>query len=105
MKKNIISLSIGMLAGVIDVIPMIARGLDWHSNASAFAFWIVMGFVITHTSLRIKSWQKGLVIALVSAIPVMILVAKDDPKALLPMMIMSVILGSLVGFFTEKYAK
>jgi len=105
MKKILLSLAIGGIAGIIDVIPMIVQNLDWYSNISAFVFWLVMGLVIAHTSLPIKSWLKGLVIALLCAIPIMILVLANDPKSIIPIAVMSVILGSLVGFLTGRYAK
>lgn len=104
MKKLLVSITIGIFAGIIDVIPMIIQGLDWYSNISAFVFWVVMGIIISHSVLPIKNWIKGLTIGLISAVPVMILVFSDDPKSVIPMFIMSIILGSLVGFFTGKYA-
>lgn len=64
-----------------------------------------MGFVIAHISLPIKDWLKGLIVALISAIPIMILVFANDPKSIIPIFVMSIILGSLVGFLSGKYAK
>ncbi len=42
-------------------------------------------------------WLKGGVISLLRAVPTMLLVAKDDKKSIVPMGIMSIILGTLVG--------
>ena len=36
MKKIKIGLLLGMVAGVIDVIPMIMQNLTWDANISAF---------------------------------------------------------------------
>lgn len=105
MKKITASLIIGVIAGVIDVIPMIIQGLDWYSNISAFVFWIIMGFVISYISIPLKSWKKGLLVAGLSALPIMIIVAASDPVSIIPIAIMTVVLGSLVGFLTEKYAQ
>lgn len=105
MRRLLLSLAIGAIAGIVDVVPMILQGLDWYSNVSAFVFWVVMGFVIAHVSLPIKNWLKGMIIALISAVPIMILVFADDPKSIIPMLVMSIGLGSLVGFFTGKYAR
>lgn len=60
-KKIIISLSIGIIAGIVDVIPMIFQGLDWYSNVSAFVFWIVTSFIIAYTVLPMQNWLKGLI--------------------------------------------
>jgi hypothetical protein len=105
MKKFLITLLIGATAGTIDVIPMIIQGLDWYSNISAFVFWIVMGFVIAHTTIAMKSWLKGLLISELCILPIIIIVAAEDPNSIPPILIMSAILGSLVGFTTNKYAK
>lgn len=105
MKKFTTSILIGIFAGIIDVIPMIVQKLDWYSNASAFFFWVVMGIIIAHVSIKIKSWLKGLVVALISIIPILIIVASSDPKSIMPIIIMTIILGSLIGFLTEKFIK
>ncbi|NQU86633.1 MAG: hypothetical protein HQ541_12810 [Mariniphaga sp.] len=105
MKKIITSLLIGTIVGTIDVIPMIIQGLDWYSNISAFVFWIVMGFVIAYISIPLKSWKKGLLVATLSILPIIIIVAASDPISIIPISIMTIILGSLVGFLTDKYAK
>jgi hypothetical protein len=36
-----------MIAGVIDVIPMVVQNLTWDANLSAFAHWVVTGFLIS----------------------------------------------------------
>lgn len=106
MTKLIVSIGIGMVAGILDVVPMIIGGVDWYSNISAFVFWVVMGVVISYSSLPVREWAKGMIIGLLSAVPVMILVVAEEPKSVIPMFFMSVILGGLVGFFTTgKYAR
>jgi hypothetical protein len=105
MRRIVLSLVIGVTAGVIDIIPMVAQGLDAYSNVSALVHWIVLGFVISHISLGIPPWLKGLVVSVLLAIPTAILVAAHDPKSVLPIMIMSTVLGGLVGYATDRYAK
>ena len=105
MRKLSISILIGVLAGIIDVTPMIIQGLDWSANLSAFVHWVVLGFVISYISLEIKAWLKGLIVALISSLPIIIIIIPQDPTSILPILIMSAILGSLVGFFSDKFAK
>lgn len=105
MRKILISLFIGFVAGIIDVIPMILQKLDLYSCASAFVQWLVLGVIISHLEIGLKAWLKGLIIAEATAIPILILVAKSDVISVLPIMVMSAALGSLVGIFGEKYAK
>ena len=91
-KKIIYSLIIGAIAGIIDIIPMIIQGLDIYSDISAFIFWIIMGFIIAHISLPIKDWLRGMMIAIILAIPIMILVSANE-------------LITIVGHYTGEYAR
>lgn len=56
MKKLFVSLLIGTIAGVLDVIPMIMQGLDWYANASAFLHWVVMGVLISYVVQLDDPW-------------------------------------------------
>ena len=105
MKKPLVSLLLGIGAGIIDVIPMIIQKLDAYSICSAFAQWILLGFIINYTVFGIKSWLKGIVIAFSSAIPIMILVAQTDLISIMPIAIMSILLGAIVGMLSAKLVK
>lgn len=105
MKKLMISLGLGLSAGLLDVLPMIFQKLDWYSNISAFTQWLVLGFFINYIQIGLKGWLKGMVISLASVLPIIVLVAKNDLFSILPIFGMTTILGSLVGYFGEKYAK
>lgn len=92
------TLLIGVIAGSIDVLPMIKMKLDKYSVSSAFVHYIIAPFIIFNTELfGMARWLKGGVISLLRAVPTMFLVAKDDKKSIVPMGIMSIILGTLVG--------
>lgn len=94
----LLTLLIGVIAGIIDVLPMIKMKLDKYSVSSAFVHYIIAPFIIFNTELfGMAWWLKGGVISLLLAVPTMILVAKDDKKSVVPMVIMSIILGTLVG--------
>jgi hypothetical protein len=105
MRKMIVSLSLGLIAGIIDIIPMILQRLDWYSNMSAFTQWIVLGIIINYIDFDLKGWLKGLIVAELAAIPIMILVSETDGFSIIPIVVMSAILGSFVGFMGDKYAK
>ncbi len=95
---------IGAAAGILDVAPMIAQGLDWYANTSAFAEWIALGIVIPHVEIGTRGWLKGLLIAELCVVPVMILVAMNGLSAIVPIVVSTAFLGSLVGHFGDKYA-
>jgi riboflavin transporter FmnP len=104
MIKLFISLGIGAAAGIIDIIPMIIQKLDKFSNWSAFVHWLVLGVVISYIQLPMSPWLKGLVVAEISALPIIILMLKNDPKSIIPILVMSAILGIAVGVATNKFA-
>ena len=104
MAKFFISLGIGSIAGIIDLIPMIIQKLDRFSNWSAFVHWLVLGIIISYIQIPMSPWLKGLVVAEMSSFPIIILVMKDDPKSIIPILVMSAILGVAVGISTSKFA-
>lgn len=94
----LLAIGIGIAAGIIDIIPMVLQKLDKYATFSAFVQWVVLGVVITYVQIGgLEGWLKGLIIAVLLTLPILILVAKDDKKSILPILIMTVILGSLVG--------
>ena len=104
MSKLVISLFIGVVAGTIDIIPMIVKKLDKFANWSAFVYWVTMGLFISYINLPIAPWLKGFVVAELGIIPILIIVSKDDKKSIIPITVMSAILGVLVGIATAKFA-
>lgn len=93
MNSILIALLIGIIAGILDVIPMIIQKLDKQANWSAFFHWIALGLIIPFIDWNITPWLKGLIIGEISSIPIMILVFSDDKKAIIPIAISSAILG------------
>ncbi len=102
MKKIKIGLLFGIIAGVIDVIPMIMQNLTWDANISAFTMWIVVGFLIATIDLKINSIIKGILIAFLVLLPSAILIGWKEPVSLIPILIMTTILGGLLGFSINK---
>lgn len=98
MRTILLTLLIGALAGLADVLPMIKMKVDKHSTASAFVHYLIAPFIIFNIELfDMPWWLKGGAVTLLLAVPVMILVARDDKKSVVPMVGMSIILGTLIG--------
>lgn len=98
MKTILLTLLIGIVAGILDILPMLKRKLDIHSISSAFVFYLITPFIILNINLfGMAWWLKGGIINLALAIPIIIIVAKEDRKSIPPMVVMSVILGTLIG--------
>ena len=99
MKEILLTILIGSIAGVIDILPMLKMKLDRYALSSAFTFYFVMPFIIFNLGLLGNLWWlKGGLITLVLSIPTTILASKADKKAILPISIMAVVLGTLIGF-------
>ncbi len=105
MKRIKIGILGGLLAGIIDVIPMILQKLTWDANLSAFSLWAIVGFFISVVEIKINPILKGLLVAFLVLCPCAILIAWQEPFSLIPISIMTLILGGLLGFGIEKIKK
>jgi len=106
MKKRIlIGIGLGSIAGIIDVIPMIMQKLTWDANISAFTMWIVAGFFISTSELKINFILKGILISFLTLSPVVFIIGWKEPVSLIPIAVMTIILGSALGFMIEKLIK
>jgi hypothetical protein len=102
MKKIRIGIIFGIIAGIIDVIPMIIQKLTWDANLSAFSMWIAVGFLISIVDLKINSIFKGVLIAFIVLTPTAILIGWKEPESLIPISIMTTILSGLLGLTINK---
>ena len=94
----LLTLLIGIVAGVIDVLPMIKMKIDKYSIISAFVYYLIVPFIIFSIDWFGQLWWlRGGVVSLLIAIPVIIMVAKEDKKSPIAMTVMSIILGSIIG--------
>lgn len=98
MKELLLTALIGVVAGTIDILPMLKMKFDKYAITSAFIYYFVLPFIVFNTDLfGMAWWLKGGVIAFALAIPVMIIVAKEEKKSVPPMAVTSVVLGTLIG--------
>ena len=105
MKRNIfIGLSLGVIAGILDVIPMVIQGLTWDANLSAFTLWVVSGFMLATSRLDLNPIIKGILISFLCLLPCVFIIGWQDPVSLLPIVIMTLILGALLGFSYQKFS-
>ena len=98
MKEIALTCLLGIVVGAVDVLPMIKRKMDRYSVVSAFVFYFILPFIILNTELfGMAWWLKGGLIVIILALPMIIMVAGQDKKSIPPMVIMSVVLGSVIG--------
>jgi hypothetical protein len=103
MNDFLIAIIIGIVAGLIDSIPMIIRKLDKQDTVSAFVHYFAMGIIIPFVNWGIAPWIAGIIVSVLTATPMMIIVYPKDKKAVVPMIVFSVILGAGIGLAGAKF--
>jgi hypothetical protein len=103
MNDFLTAIIIGLAAGLIDIIPMITQKLDRLDTISAFVHYFALGLIIPFVNWEMAPWIKGIIIALLTSIPIMIIVYPKDKKAIIPMMLFSLILGAGIGIAGAKF--
>ena len=102
MKKYKYGIILGFVAGLIDIIPMIIQNLTWDANISALTMWTVVGFLNSTVDLKINSIIKGILIAFLVLLPSAVLIGWKEPISLIPISLMTNILGGLLGFSIQN---
>lgn len=98
MKTLLISMIVGVAAGIIDNIPMILQKMDKHSIISAFLQYFFVSVIIVNIDLPgIKWWFQGGIISLALASPIILIVSGTDKNAIPVIASMSLILGTMIG--------
>lgn len=105
MSKSFIGIILGVITGILDVIPMLLQGLTWDANISAFTMWVIIGFLLTKVHFNLPGFLQGIIISFLVLAPAGILIGWKEPTSLIPIVVMTTILGSLLGFAVNKFAK
>jgi hypothetical protein len=103
MNNLLIALAIGLAAGIIDVVPMIIMKLEKRANIAAFLHYFFLGIIIPFIDFGLPGWLTGIIVAVMVAIPTMIVVYPDDKKAFIPMIAFALLLGAGIGWAGEIF--
>lgn len=103
MNAITIAVLIGIVAGLIDITPMVLMKLERSASISAFVHYFVLGLAIPFIDWGIPQWITGIIISVLSAIPIMIIVSSKDKKSIIPMSVFSVLLGAGIGLASEFF--
>jgi len=94
----LLSVIIGIVAGIIDIIPMIMQKLEKQATISAFLQYFFVSIIIVNIDLpHIAWWLQGGLISVALSLPVVCIVSMNDKKAVPIILIMAAILGTLIG--------
>lgn len=103
MKELSFSILIGIIAGIVDIIPMIIQKLDKRAIISAFLQYFFVSIVIINISLpNIIWWLKGGLVSFALSLPVLVILPGSERKAIPVIALMSIIIGTMVGV-AEKF--
>ncbi len=102
MDKLLLSILLGLLIGLIDIIPMMVQKLPKYSTVSAFIHYFFITIVIIHLDLpQVPWWLQGGIVALALTVPMLIQVGHDDRKPVPIIATNALILGSVVGILAH----
>ncbi|MCL2013236.1 MAG: hypothetical protein FWG75_10680 [Cystobacterineae bacterium] len=98
MDTLLLSAIIGLIAGTIDAIPMLVQKLEKRAIVSAFLQYFFVSIVIVNIDLpHIVWWLQGGFISVALALPVVVLVAAKEKKAIPIILTMAAVLGTFIG--------
>ncbi|QEN04737.1 hypothetical protein EW093_08455 [Thiospirochaeta perfilievii] len=96
--KILITIFIGLFAGVLDLIPLFFVNAPLFNMLSIVAFWLVATYIISITKVVKNSILNGLIISVLLMLPMALAVSATNPKDFIPMLSMAIILGPFVGY-------
>lgn len=102
MEKLFKALLLGSAAGIINAIPMVFNNAGLRITVAAFFYWLAMGVIITYVKAPLSGWLSGMLLAVVTAMPMIILSSTTDLTAWIPLLLGAIILGSVLGLAAEK---
>jgi len=98
MNTLFLSIVVGLIIGIIDIIPMIVQKLPRYSIIAAFLFFFFISIIIFHIDLLyIVWWLEGALISIAMISPVLIHVGATDKKPIPIIIVNTIILGTLIG--------
>ena len=101
-NKIYLGVILGVIVGVLNVLPMILQKISWDANISTFITWIIVGFLISTTNLKIRGIFKGIIISILIFIPSTIFVIESNLTGAIWIIIMTLIYGSLLGYLVDR---
>ncbi|MGH4052098.1 MAG: hypothetical protein ACREVX_12255 [Clostridium sp.] len=101
-NKLYLGVILGIIVGVINVLPMILQKTGWDANISTFLTWIIIGFFISTTNLKIQGIFKGIFISILIFIPSTIFVIESTLTGAIWIIIMALFFGGLLGYLIDR---
>ena len=103
MRKILTGLLSGVAVGAIDVVPMILQKLPWSANISAFSMWVVTGFLVATSNLKLPYILKSMLISLLLLEVCTPLIGLET--VLVPILPITIVLSVFLGWMIGKLEK
>ena len=98
MNRLLFSAVIGVIAGFVDIVPMVFKKLKPTAIVSAFLQYFFVSIVILNLDLPgVVWWLQGALTAVALSLPIVILISENDRKSVPIVVSMAVILGTLIA--------
>lgn len=102
MKRHLTVAAIGLVLGLLDLIPLFVAGAPVFNMLAIVAFWIVAVIFMARTSFVRNSLLDGLIMGVLLMLPLILTVSAVNPKDFFPMLSMAVLLGPLGAWSLAK---
>jgi hypothetical protein len=103
MQKLFIALSIGLAAGILDVIPMLLKKAPLNAWLVPMVHWVIVGVLIAYAKMPLPNWATGLIVALLTTLPTLITYSQTKPQSVLPIAIVSIVFGAIIGVANQRF--
>ena len=105
MNMLVFSVTVGLVVGIIDIIPMCIQRLPRHSIVASFFHFFFVSIVILNIEIPfLPWWAKGGIVGCALMIPMLIYVGHFDKKPLGIIAFNSIFFGTIVGFVGHYFA-
>lgn len=101
MIKITVALIIGLVAGAIDIVPMVRQKMHKASIQCVFAQWVFIGLLVPFVDWNLEPWIKGLIVAELGMVPLALLAYGRTKKSPIPIMVFAAILGVCIGIAND----
>ncbi|MDE6183209.1 MAG: hypothetical protein K2F53_02170 [Rikenellaceae bacterium] len=96
----VFTIAVGLVIGLIDALPMYLKKRGKEECLSAFLHYVVVTFIIFNVSLSqlgFNEFVAGPLLSLLMALPVAVMVSKEERKAVPVILVSAVVLGLVIS--------
>lgn len=96
----VFTIFVGVVIGAVDALPMFLKKMDKANCWSAFVQYVVVTFIIFNTTLpqlNVSNFLSGPIVSVLMALPMVVMIAKNEKKAVPIVLVNAVVLGLIIA--------